>query len=63
MSKSSFIDELKTYLDSIDMVGAYIIVCGDFNIWMDDLGARYVPEFVDMMDSFNLVNMVGSRQQ
>ena len=58
-SKSSFIDELKTYLDSIDMVGADIIVCGDFNIWMDDLGARYVPEFVDMMDSFNLVNMVG----
>lgn len=57
-SMSSFIEELRTYLDSIDMVGADVIVCGDFNVWMDDLSARYVSEFVDMMDSFNLVNVV-----
>lgn len=57
-SKNSFIEELRTYLDSIDMVGADIIVCCDFNMWMDDLSARYVSEFVDMMDSFNFVNVV-----
>lgn len=57
-SMSSFIEELKTYLDSIDMVGANVIICGDFNVWMDDLSARYVSDFVDMIDSFNLANMV-----
>ena len=58
LSLSSFIEELKTYLDSIDMVGTDVIVCGDFNIWMDDLSVRYVSEFVDVMDSFNLANVV-----
>lgn len=57
-SKSSFIEELRTYLDCIDMVSADVIVCGDFNIWLDDPSARYVSSFLDMMDSFGLANVV-----
>lgn len=58
LSMCNFIYELKTYLDTIDMVSSNVIICGDFNVWMDDLNARYVADFVDMVDSFNLVNVV-----
>lgn len=58
LSMYNFIYELKTYLDTIDMVSSNVIICGDFNVWMDDLNARYVTDFVDMIESFNLVNVV-----
>lgn len=57
-SVSMFIDEFRLYLDTIDMVSAKVIVCGDFNLWLDDPEARYVQLFIDTMTTFNLVNTV-----
>lgn len=38
----SFIDEFVLFLDTIDMVSEMVIVCGDFNLWFDDLDTQYV---------------------
>ena len=57
-SVSVFIDEFQLYLETIDMVSANIIICGDFNLWLDDCEARYVPQFIETIATFNLVNIV-----
>lgn len=57
-SVSSFIDEFVIFLETVDMVSAMIIICGDFNLWFDDLDARYVRTFIDTMATFNLENGV-----
>lgn len=57
-SSSVFIDEFRLYLETIDMVSANIIIWGDFNLWLDDIEARYVPHFIDTIATFNLVNIV-----
>lgn len=46
-SVSVFIEEFKLYLEVIDMVSANIIIWGDFNLWLYDLGSRNVPLFID----------------
>ena len=53
-----FINEFRNYLETIDMVSSNVIVCGDFNIWMDDQSNPNTREFIEMMDSLNLVNKV-----
>lgn len=58
LSTSSFIEDFRLYLETIDMVSANLFVCGDLNLWVDDANDRYASEFLDMMDSFNLINMV-----
>lgn len=57
-SCSLFIEEFQLYLETIDMVSANIIICGDFNLWLDDNEARYVAHFIDTIATFNLVNIV-----
>ena len=57
-SVNHFIDEFRTYLATIDMVSANVIVCGDFNLWVEDIKERYIPQFIDTMETFNLINMV-----
>lgn len=57
-SVSRFIDEFRTYLETIDMVSANVIICGDFNLWVEDMEERYIPQFIDTMETFNLINMV-----
>lgn len=57
-SVSLFIEEFVLFLETIDMVSAMIIICGDFNLWFDDLDARYVRPFIDTMATFNLENCV-----
>ena len=51
-SSSVFIDEFRLYLETIDMVSANIIIWGDFNLWLDDIEARYVPHFIDTIATF-----------
>lgn len=57
-SVSAFIDEFSLFLDNIDMVSAMVTICGDFNLWLDDLDARYVSHFIDTMATYNLINAV-----
>ena len=58
LSVRQFIDEFREYLDTLDMVSANILICGDFNIRVNNPGERYVTEFIDTMNSFNLINSV-----
>lgn len=57
-SMTCFLHELQLYLESVDMVSTELIVCGDFNVWVEDPSVRYVTEFVELMLSFNLTNLV-----
>lgn len=57
-SASMFINEFRLHLDTIDMVSATVIICGDFNLWLDDSGARYVSLFIDTMATFSFGNYV-----
>lgn len=58
LSVRQFIDELRDYLDTVDMVSATALICGDFNIRVNNPAERYVTEFIDTMKSFNLINLV-----
>ena len=53
-----FIDEFRLFLESVDMVSTNVLICGDFNLWIDDSDNASVIAFVEMMDSYNLVNKV-----
>ena len=55
-----FNDEFRLYLETIDMVSINTYICGDFNLWIDDLGARGVEDFYEIMEYFDLENSVGS---
>ena len=55
---NNFIDELRLYLETIDMVSTNIFICGDFNLWIDDISARGVTDFGDLLDYFGLRNLV-----
>ena len=32
-----FHDEFRIYLESLNLVGSEVFVCGDFNFWVDDV--------------------------
>ena len=32
-----FRDEFRIYLESLNLVGSEVFVCGDFNFWVDDV--------------------------
>ena len=55
---NNFIDELRSYLETTDMVSTNNFICGDFNLWMDDINARGVTDFSDLLDYFSLRNLV-----
>ena len=54
----SFINEFQQFLETIDMVSAQVIICGDFNIWIDNINDPLTKNFIDLMSSFGLVNKV-----
>ena len=61
---ASFIDEFRSYLESLDLVGSEVLVCGDFNFWVDDAeneDAKYFTETMDMLGYENRVNKITSR--
>ena len=55
---NAFITEFQHFLESVDMVSAHVIICGDFNIWADNETDPVVMNFIDMMSSFGLSNNV-----
>lgn len=40
------------------MVGSIVTILGDFYFWLDNLETRYVKQFMDVITSFGLVNVV-----
>lgn len=58
MSASVFIEELRTYLETVDTVSANVFIYGDFNLWIDDLDVASTINFIEMMDTLNFTSMV-----
>ena len=57
-SAASFVDEFQTYIEDIDTVGSEVLVCGDFNFWVDDTENRDAKSFTEAMDTLGFVNRV-----
>lgn len=53
-----FMDKFRLYSETVDMVSAKVLICGDFNIWMEDHNNLPTIFFTDMIDTFNMTNKV-----
>ena len=60
LSASSFIEDFRLFLETNEMVSFNVFVCGDFNLWIDNQEDNNVKFFLEIMDSFNLINKVNS---
>ena len=58
-SKREFLEEISDLLDSIDDTGN-LILCGDFNIHIDNPNEYYVKKFIDLLENHDLKNNVNS---
>ena len=41
-----FRDEFRIYLESLNLVGSEVFVCGDFNFWVDDVENESAKYFI-----------------
>ena len=58
-----FRDEFRLYLESLNLVGSEVCVCGDFNFWVDDVeneSAKYFIETMNLLGYENRVNKITS---
>ena len=58
-----FRDEFRLYLESSNLVGLEVFVCGDFNFWVDDVeneSAKYFIETMNLLGYENRVNKITS---
>ena len=56
-SKRLFLDEFSLLLDSLNGLNN-VLICGDFNLHMNDVGDGYVAEFLELLDAHDLFNSV-----
>ena len=57
----TFLEEFSSFLDSLLDVGGKIIICGDFNYWVDDpLSKPFSSEFLELLDINNFHNYISS---
>lgn len=55
----TFIEEFGSYVETLSTKEGKLLICGDFNYWMDDPGGKpYSYEFIRLLDVNNLVNNV-----
>ena len=55
----AFMEEFGSFLDSLLGIGGKILICGDFNYWVDDpLSKPYSREFLELLDINNFNNHV-----
>ena len=55
-----FRDEFRLYLESLNLVGSEVFVCGDFNFWVDDVENESAKYFIETM---NLLGYEKSSEQ
>ena len=57
----TFFEEFGSFLDSLLEVSGKIVICGDFNYWVDDpLSKPFSCEFLELLDIYNYFNFVSS---
>ena len=57
-NKTIFNNEISIFLESLDMVGVNIILCGDFNLWYECSTDNHVSDFREILLSFQLMNLI-----
>ena len=69
LSEALFRENFELYLESLDVVGSEVFICGDFNFWVDDVEgesakAKSAKKFIEEMNTLgyeNKVNKITSR--
>ena len=56
-SKSDFLEEISDLLDSIENK-INLLICGDFNLHLDNLNDNYVNKFIEILELHGLENQV-----
>ena len=62
-SIDQFIDEFGIILEQVVLSSGYLLIVGDFNIHIDDLGNPESAKFLALIESFDLKQMVSSSTQ
>ena len=57
-SVSLFMEEIENFLEQLDSDFFCTLICGDFNLWMDDLNQASTKNFNNILETLNLVNKV-----
>ena len=57
---NQFIDEFSILLEQVVLSSGYLLIVGDFNIHVDDLGNPESAKFLALIESFDLKQMVSS---
>ena len=56
-----FLADFGTFLESFSLKSGRLLVCGDFNYWLDDPTAKpYSSEFLELIEQNNFRNLVDS---
>ena len=58
LSKALFVQDFYDLLDALEFNQSKLVICGDFNLAMDDNNNFYVKQFLNVLDIFNLSNLV-----
>ena len=58
LNEALFFDEFRLYLESLNVVGSEVIVCGDFNFWVDDTENESAKCFIETMNILGYENRV-----
>ena len=58
-SKNEFIEELSDLVESVEDI-RNIVLCGDFNLHIDNQNDTYVKRFIDILENNDLINKVNS---
>ena len=57
----TFLEEFGSLLDSLLEASGKVVICGDFNYWVDDPSSKpYSSEFLELLDINNFHNYVSS---
>ena len=54
LSPEMFYNEFSTFLEEITVSSGSLIISGDFNFHVDDIGNTLARKFLNLLDSFNL---------
>ena len=53
-----FCEEFRLYLESLNVVGSEVFVCGDFNFWVDDAENENAKCFIETMNILGYENRI-----
>ena len=57
----TFIEEFGAFLESLLMVTGRILICGDFNYWVDEPASKpFTIDFLELLETNNIINHVSS---